>query len=126
MMSGVMVEDGDDCGWWCVLKGVELRKGVWYGLWWVWLERCRDGRYAVNASLCDMWVICACLPVLVSLVFGEVFFGGSASLHDCFLYFLESARHTACKVLCNSKKTCNHMNEWKNLSFTARLKVGFE
>ena len=28
---------------------------------------------------------------LVSLVFGEVFFAGSASLHDWFLHFLESA-----------------------------------
>ena len=37
--------------------------GVWYGLWWVWLERCRDGRYAVNASRCDVWVVCARLPV---------------------------------------------------------------
>ena len=24
------------------------------------------------------------------MVFGEVFFAGSASLHDCFLHFLES------------------------------------
>ena len=52
--------------------------GVWYGLWWVWLERCRDGRYAVNASRCDVWVVCMCTPsgvhcLLVSLVFGEVF-----------------------------------------------------
>ena len=28
---------------------------------------------------------------LVSLVFEEVFFAGSASLHDWFLHFLESA-----------------------------------
>ena len=41
--------------------------GVWYGLWWVWLERCKDGRY---------------------VVFGEVFFAGSASLHDCFFFAL--------------------------------------
>ena len=49
----------------------------------------------VNASRCDVWVVCARLPVcalsLVSLVFGEVFFAGSASLHDRFLHFLESA-----------------------------------
>ena len=29
-----------------------------------------------------------CALSLVSLVFGEVFFGGSASLHDLFLHFL--------------------------------------
>ena len=32
-----------------------------------------------------------CALSLVSLVFGEVFFAGSASLHDRFLHFLESA-----------------------------------
>ena len=32
-----------------------------------------------------------CALSLVSLVFGEVFFAGSASLHDWFLHFLESA-----------------------------------
>ena len=42
----------DDCLWLCVLKevlGVQLSIGAWYGLWWVWLESCRDGSYAVNA-----------------------------------------------------------------------------
>ena len=29
-----------------------------------------------------------CALLLVSLVFGEVFFGGSAPLHDFFLHFL--------------------------------------
>ena len=29
-----------------------------------------------------------CALLLVSLVFGEVFFGGSASLHNLFLHFL--------------------------------------
>ena len=66
----------------------------------MWLERCKDGRYAVNASSCDVWVVCARLPVcalsLVSLVFGEVFFAGSASLHDRFLHFLESAFSATC------------------------------
>ena len=36
---GVMV-DGDDCGWWCVLKevlGVQMSMGVWYRLGVVWL-----------------------------------------------------------------------------------------
>ena len=66
---------------------VEGSMGAWYRLWWVWLERCRDGSYAVNALRCDVWVVCTCI-VLVSLVFGEVFFGGSASLHGLFLHFL--------------------------------------
>ena len=47
----------DDCGWLCVLKevlGVEFGMGAWYGLWWVWLERCRDGSYVVNALRCDV------------------------------------------------------------------------
>ena len=84
----------DDYGWLCVLKevlGVQFGMGAWYGLWWVWLERCRDGSYAVNALRCDVWVVCTCIAVyilLVSLVFGEVFFGWSASLHDLFLHFL--------------------------------------
>ena len=76
-------------GWWCALKGV-VYGGV-VGLWWVWLGKCRDGRYAVNASHSDVWVVCArllCALSLISLVFGEVFFGGSASLHD---WLLESA-----------------------------------
>ena len=34
--------------------------------------------------------------LLVSLVFEEVFFGGSASLHDCFLHFSESAFSVTC------------------------------
>ena len=29
---GITVEDGDDCEWWCVLKGIILCTGVWYGL----------------------------------------------------------------------------------------------
>ena len=37
-----------------------------------------------------------CALLLVSLVFGEVFFAGSASLHDWFLYFLESAFSVTC------------------------------
>ena len=66
---------------------------------WVWLERCRDGRYAVNASRCDVWVVCACLPVCIVACFvgfwGSVF-AGSASLHDWFLHFLESAFSVTC------------------------------
>ena len=42
--------DGDDCEWLCVLKevlGMQLSMRAWHGLWWVWLERCRDGSYAI-------------------------------------------------------------------------------
>ena len=35
----------------------------------VWLERCRDGRYAVNASRCDVWIVCARLPVCIVACF---------------------------------------------------------
>ena len=65
----------------------------------MWLERCRDGRYAVNASRCDVWVVCARLPVgIVACFVGfwEVFFARSASLHDWFLHFLESAFSVTC------------------------------
>ena len=37
---------GNDCGWWCGVR--LLRMGVW-------LERCRDGNYAINALRCDVW-----------------------------------------------------------------------
>ncbi len=47
-----------DC---CVLRevlGVQLSVGAWYRLWWVQLERYRDGSYAVN-----VWVVGACIMV---------------------------------------------------------------
>ena len=73
------------------------------------LERCRDGRYVVNASRCDVWVVCACILVCIVTCFvgfwGSVFFGGSASLRECFfLHFLESAFNnmSAC-VVCMQK-----------------------
>ena len=62
----------DDCGWLCVLKevlDVQLSMGAWYGLWWVWLERCRDGSYAVNALRCDVWVVCTCIAVCIVACF---------------------------------------------------------
>ena len=43
-----------------------------------------------------MGSLCTPSGVLVSLVFGEVFFAGSASLHDWFLHFLESAFSVTC------------------------------
>ncbi len=69
---GVMV---DDSGWLCVLKevfGVLLSMGAWYGLWWVWLERCRDGSYAVNALCCDVWVVCAVVIEFHTIIFYSV------------------------------------------------------
>ena len=89
----------DDCGWLCVLKevlGVQFGMGAWYGLWWVWLERCRDGSYVVNALRCDVWlercrdgsyvvnalrcdvwVVCTCIAVCIVACFigfcGSVF-----------------------------------------------------
>ena len=27
---GITIEDGDDCGWWCVLKGVAYGCVVWF------------------------------------------------------------------------------------------------
>ena len=79
-----MIVDGEGC---CV--------GVWYGLRWVWLERCRNGRYAVNALRCDVWVVCACLPVCTVACFvgfwGIVFFVGVHSYMRGFCYL--------CKVL---------------------------
>ena len=58
----------------------------------MWLERCRDGSYAINALRCDVWVVCACIAMHVHcrlfIGLGEVFFGGSPSLHDLFLHFL--------------------------------------
>ena len=53
----------------------------------------------VNASRCDVWVVCACLPVCIVacfIGFGEVFFAGSASLHDWILHFLKSAFSVTC------------------------------
>ena len=28
--GGITIEDGDDCGWWCVLKGVAYGCVVWF------------------------------------------------------------------------------------------------
>ena len=46
-------------------------------LWWVWLEKCRDGSYVVNALRCDVWVVCTCIAVYIVACFigfwGSVF-----------------------------------------------------
>ena len=68
----VYIYDSDDCGWLCVLKevlGVQLSTGARYGLWWVWLERCRDGSYAINALHCDGWVVCARIAMRIVACF---------------------------------------------------------
>ena len=68
-MKGWYIYDRDDCGWLCVLKevlDVQLSMGARYGLWWVWLERCRDGSYA---SRCDVWVVCACIVMCIVACF---------------------------------------------------------
>ena len=49
--------------------GVQLSMGVRYGLWWVWLERCRDGSYAINALRCDGWVVCARIAMCIVACF---------------------------------------------------------
>ena len=71
--------------------GVQLSTGERYGLWWVWLERCRNGSYAINALRCDGWVVCARIVMCIVACFigfwGTVF-GESPSLHDLFLHFL--------------------------------------
>ena len=44
----------------------------------MWLERCRDGSYAINALRCDVWVVFARIAVGIVtcfIGFGEVFFG---------------------------------------------------
>ena len=57
----------------------------------MWLERCRDGSYAINALRCDVWVVGVCIAMCIvacSIGFWRSVFGGSPSLHDLFLHFL--------------------------------------
>ena len=49
--------------------GVQLSMGARYGLWWVCLERCRDGSYAINALRCDGWVVCAHIAMCIVACF---------------------------------------------------------
>ena len=53
----------------------------------------------MHASCCDVWVVCACLPMCIVACFigfwGSVF-SGSASLHDWFLHFLGRAFSVTC------------------------------
>ena len=74
----------DDCGWLWVLKEVFrvlLSMGAWYRLWWVWLERCRDGSYAVNGLRYDVWVVRACIVVYIVTYF--IGFWGSVFWWKC-------------------------------------------
>ena len=59
-----------------------------------------------------------CASSLVSLVFEEVFFAGSASLHDWFLHFLESAFSVTLlyRILCSFDKI-----EFTYLSFSRKI-----
>ena len=74
---------------------VEVSIGACYILWWVWLERCRDGSYAVNALRCDGWVVCACVVMCIVACF--VGFWESVILVEvhpyttCFCSFWRSA-----------------------------------
>ena len=47
----------------------------------MWLERCRDGSYAVNALHCDVWVVCACIVVCTVACF--IGFWGSVFWWKC-------------------------------------------
>ena len=58
----------------------------------MWLERCRDGSYAINALRCDVWVVCACIAVCIVACFigfwGSVFLVEVHPYMTCFLHFL--------------------------------------
>ena len=47
----------------------------------MWLERCRDGSYAINALRCDVWVVCACIAVCIVACF--IGFWGSVFCWKC-------------------------------------------
>ncbi len=91
----------DDCGWLCVLEevfGVLLSMGAWYRLWWVWLERCRDGSYAVNAlhnvgSLCMHCGVHCCL---FHWFLGKCFLVEVHPYITCFCTFWQSAFSVTC------------------------------
>ena len=55
------------------------------------LERCRDGRYSINALHCDVQLVCSCIGVYIVACFlafmGGSVFCGSISLHECFCTF---------------------------------------
>ena len=92
-----VVYDGDDCRWWCVLKevlGVQLSMGMW-------LERCRDGSYAINALRYDVWVVCACIAMYVHCRLFHWFLGKCflVEVHPymtCFCTFWQSAFSVTC------------------------------
>ena len=47
----------------------------------MWLERCRDGSYAINALRCDVWVVCA--RIAVGIVTCFIGFWGSVFWWKC-------------------------------------------
>ena len=77
--------------------GCAVEYRVWYGLWWVWLERCRDGSYAVKALCCDVWVVCTCIAICIVACF--IGFWGLVEVHlymPCFCTFWQSAFSVTC------------------------------
>ena len=64
----------------------KLRWSSTPAVWWVWLERCRDGSYAVN-----VWVVCACITVCTVACFigfwGSVFLVEVHPYMSCFCTF---------------------------------------
>ena len=84
--------------------GVLLSMGGWYRLCWVWMERCRDGSYAVNALHCDVWVVCAgsmCMHCgvhcrLFHWFLGKCFLVEVHPYMTCFCTFWQSAFSVTC------------------------------
>jgi len=70
-------------------------------MWWVWLERCRDGSYVVYALRCGVWVVCACTVVncTVTCFIGfweSVLLVGVHPYMTCFCTFWQSAFSVTC------------------------------
>ena len=72
---------------------VQLSMGAWYGLWWVWLERCWDGSYAANELHCDVCVVCACIVPCFIGFWGSVFWWKCMT---CYCTFWQSALSVTC------------------------------
>ena len=67
----------------------------------MWLERCRDGSYAINALRCDVWVVCACIAMhvhcrLFHLFLGKCFLVEVHPYMTCFCTFWQSAFSVTC------------------------------
>ena len=53
-------------------------------------ERCRVGRYAVNALRCDVWVVCACIAMCIVACFVGFWWKCIPNM-TCFCIFRQSA-----------------------------------